>query len=46
MFLLFYLDWQVSATVRRFLAGWKGLKKKHRNDVSRSNFGTDATPRT
>ena len=32
---------KVSATVRRFLPGWVGLKKKRRNDVSDGNFGTD-----
>ena len=36
---------QVSATVQRFLPGWVGLKKKRQNDVSRGNFGTDATPK-
>ena len=40
---LLYL--QVSAAVRRFLPGWVGLKKKRRNDISRGNFGMDATPK-
>ena len=35
---------QVSATVRRFLLVWVGLKKKGRNDVSRASFSMDATP--
>ena len=32
------------ATVRRFLPGWVGLKRKRRKDVSRANFGMGATP--
>ena len=34
----------MSATVRRFLLGCVSLKKKHRNDVFRGNFGMHATP--
>ena len=30
---------QASATLRRLLIGWVGLKKKRRDDVSRGNFG-------
>ena len=30
---------EVSATVRHFLPGWAGLKKRCRNDISRGNFG-------
>ena len=33
------------ATVRRFLHGWVGMKRKRRNDVSCGNFGVDATPK-
>ena len=34
----------MSTTVQRFLPGWVGLKKTRRKDVSRGNFGMDATP--
>ena len=35
----------MSVTVRRFLPGRVGPKKKRRNDVSCGKFGIDATPK-